>query len=47
VAATAEAWRRAPSRVWLNTCTLDASAALPNYPARGFVAYREERYPLP
>jgi GNAT superfamily N-acetyltransferase len=46
VAAVAEAWRRAPSRVWLNTCTLDAPAALPNYRARGFVPYREERYPL-
>jgi GNAT superfamily N-acetyltransferase len=47
VAAAAEAWRRAPDRVWLNTCTLDSPAALPNYRARGFVAYREERYPHP
>jgi GNAT superfamily N-acetyltransferase len=29
-------------RVWLHTCTLDASAALPNYLARGLAPYRTE-----
>ncbi len=42
--AVEEAWRLAPKRVWLHTCTLDAPAALPNYLARGFAPYREERY---
>jgi hypothetical protein len=28
----------------LNTCTLDAPQALPNYLARGFTITREERY---
>jgi len=28
--------------VWLHTCTLDGSAALPNYVARGLVPYRSE-----
>jgi RimJ/RimL family protein N-acetyltransferase len=27
------------TRVWLHTCTLDGPAALPNYRARGLVAY--------
>jgi hypothetical protein len=30
--------------VILNTCTLDAPQALPNYLARGFAITREERY---
>ena len=38
------AWRAGATRVWLHTCTLDSSAALPNYIKRGFVPYREERY---
>jgi ribosomal protein S18 acetylase RimI-like enzyme len=42
--AVEEAWRAAPARVWLHTCTLDAPAALPNYKARGFTPYRVERY---
>jgi hypothetical protein len=32
------------TRVILNTCTLDAPQALPNYLARGFAITREERY---
>ena len=32
------------TRVILNTCTLDAPAALPNYLARGFRIIREEQY---
>jgi GNAT superfamily N-acetyltransferase len=31
-------------RVWLHTCTLDSPHALPNYRARGFRAFRTERY---
>src|SRR5690606_4659309 len=42
--ALARSWARGPERVWLHTCTLDDPAALPNYLARGFVPYREERY---
>lgn len=42
--AVEEAWRSAPARVWLHTCSLDHPAALPNYQARGFVVYREEAY---
>ena len=38
------AWRRGASRVWLHTCTLDDPAALPNYLARGFTPFKEERY---
>ncbi len=37
------AWQRQPSRVTLNTCTLDHPAALANYQARGFRIYREAR----
>lgn len=37
-------WSRGQGRVWLHTCTLDGSAALPNYRKRGFTPYREERY---
>ena len=40
--AIALAWATAPSRVILNTCTLDGPAALPNYLARGFTIVREE-----
>jgi len=42
--AVREAWARSGSRVWLHTCTLDAPAALPNYLARGFRPFKEERY---
>jgi GNAT superfamily N-acetyltransferase len=38
------AWSLSPTRVWLHTCTLDHPAALPNYLARGFRAFREETY---
>jgi GNAT superfamily N-acetyltransferase len=43
-AAVEQAWAGGAHRVWLHTCTLDHPAALPNYLARGFVPYREERY---
>jgi ribosomal protein S18 acetylase RimI-like enzyme len=38
------AWREQPARVWLQTCTLDHPAALPNYLRRGFRRVREETY---
>lgn len=38
------AWALYPTRVWLHTCTLDSSHALPNYLARGFTPVRRERY---
>lgn len=37
-----EAWRPAPTRVWVHTCTLDHPAALANYQARGMTLYKEE-----
>lgn len=43
-AAVREAWRHGPTHVWLHTCTLDSPRALPNYLARGFTPYREEKY---
>lgn len=43
-AAIAEAQCHGAARVWLHTCTLDHAAALPNYLARGFRAFREEIY---
>ena len=44
VHAARNAWAGRPRRVWLHTCTLDAPAALPNYEARGFARFKEERY---
>jgi ribosomal protein S18 acetylase RimI-like enzyme len=43
-AAVARAWAGDATRVWLHTCTLDNPAALPNYLARGFKAFRQEQY---
>jgi GNAT superfamily N-acetyltransferase len=43
-AAADAAWAMGATRVWLHTCTLDDPAALPNYLARGFRPFREERY---
>ena len=42
--AVEEAFALNASRVTLHTCTLDGTAALPNYLARGFVIVREETY---
>jgi GNAT superfamily N-acetyltransferase len=42
--AVEEAFALGGSRVILNTCTLDAPQALPNYLARGFSIVREEHY---
>jgi ribosomal protein S18 acetylase RimI-like enzyme len=38
-----EAWRRAPGRLVVNTCTLDHPAALPLYQRQGFRPYLQER----
>jgi GNAT superfamily N-acetyltransferase len=35
-------WALGASRLWLHTCTLDGPAALPNYLARGFQAFKVE-----
>jgi GNAT superfamily N-acetyltransferase len=42
--AVEEAFALGGTRVILNTCTLDAPQALPNYIARGFTIVREEQY---
>ena len=42
--AVEEAFSLGASRMILNTCSLDAPHALPNYLARGFTIVREERY---
>jgi GNAT superfamily N-acetyltransferase len=44
--AAEEAFALHASRVILNTCTLDAPQALPNYLARGFTIVREDQYLL-
>ena len=44
--AVEEAFALGGTRVVLNTCTLDAPQALPNYLARGFTIVREERYSI-
>ena len=44
--AAEEAFRLGASRLVLNTCTLDAPQALPNYLARGFRIVSEDRYLL-
>jgi GNAT superfamily N-acetyltransferase len=51
-AAVRRAWRMtnpAPSRVWVQTCSLDSPAALPTYERRGFQRYdeRTDDVPLP
>jgi GNAT superfamily N-acetyltransferase len=42
--AVEEAWALGAGRVTLNTCSLDAPQALPNYRARGFREVRDEWY---
>jgi GNAT superfamily N-acetyltransferase len=42
--AARRAWELEPARVWLHTSTLDHTAALPNYLARGFSVFRVEQY---
>jgi GNAT superfamily N-acetyltransferase len=43
--AVEEAWAMGGGarRVWLHTCTLDSERALPNYLARGFRPFKQER----
>ncbi|MCS6777606.1 MAG: GNAT family N-acetyltransferase [Chloroherpetonaceae bacterium] len=46
--AVERAWQGDTHRVWVHTCSRDHPAALPNYQARGFRIYQEERVrPLP
>jgi ribosomal protein S18 acetylase RimI-like enzyme len=45
--AVERAFSTGAARVWLHTCTLDDPAALPNYRARGFRAFKEETYTVP
>jgi GNAT superfamily N-acetyltransferase len=40
--AVRRAWQLGAPRVTVNTCTLDGTAALPNYRSRGFVVVRED-----
>jgi GNAT superfamily N-acetyltransferase len=42
--AVEEAWAMGATRVWLHTCSLDSPRAMPNYLARGFEPYDEEKY---
>ncbi|HEY4563167.1 MAG TPA: GNAT family N-acetyltransferase [Thermoanaerobaculia bacterium] len=42
-AAVERAWERGGKRVGVNTCSLDAPAALRNYEARGFRRFKTER----
>jgi len=42
--AAEEAWALGAKRVWLHTCTLDSTHALPNYLARGFTQFRQESF---
>jgi ribosomal protein S18 acetylase RimI-like enzyme len=44
--AVEEAFALGAARIVLNTCTLDAPQALPNYLARGFTIVREDQYLL-
>ena len=37
-------WNLGATRVWLHTCTFDHAAAIPNYLARGFTAFKTEQY---
>jgi GNAT superfamily N-acetyltransferase len=39
-----KAWDTAKNRIWLHTCTLDHSNALPNYLSRGFKVFKEEDF---
>ncbi len=41
-----DAWSRNPSRVIVNTCTLDHPNALPNYQRAGFVPYAQDTFEI-
>lgn len=42
--AVEQGWQLGANRLWVHTCTLDHSAALPNYCNRGFKPFRQETY---
>jgi GNAT superfamily N-acetyltransferase len=42
--AVERAWQRGANRVWLHTSSLDHSAALSNYLARGFSVWKQQTY---
>ncbi len=42
--ATEQAWDDGANRVWLHTCTLDDTAAMPNYLKRGFRPFKTDEY---
>lgn len=42
-----QAWAMGAGRVWVHTCTLDGSAALANYRARGLEVYKQETRIVP
>jgi len=42
--AVRRAWAKAPTKVWLHTCSFDHPAALANYQARGFRLVRTEEH---
>ena len=44
VCASRRAFAMGATRVFVNTCTLDDAAAMPNYLKRGFTPYREDVY---
>lgn len=44
--AVRHAWLSRPTRVWLHTSTFDHPAALANYLARGFTAYKAEPHEI-
>ena len=46
-AALEEAWKLQPGRVWVHTCTLDHTSAIPNYQARGMTIYKVETPEVP
>ena len=42
--AVEQGWQLGATRLWVHTCSLDHSAALPNYLKRGFKPFRQETY---
>ncbi len=41
------AWSRAPSRLWVHTCTLDHPSALAVYQRAGFEPYDQKTMAIP
>jgi GNAT superfamily N-acetyltransferase len=42
--AVEQGWQLGANPIWVHTCSLDHSAALPNYLKRGFKPFRKETY---